>query len=105
MLHLHKFIDTFLALYYTVLGFIRRVVLLRCLHSVYLISFTTFLQINLIAPPLFVVTTQTLERTEGLAKLTAAIGRIKEAIEESDGVFNIKMAVSSNQTQHHSDTL
>lgn len=50
------------------------------------------IKINLIAPPLFVVTTQTLERTEGLAKLTAAIGRIKEAIEESDGVFNIKMA-------------
>ena len=65
------------------------------IHALLYVEYVTdfILQINLIAPPLFVVTTQTLERTEGLAKLTAAIGRIKGAIEESNGVFNIKMAV------------
>ena len=52
------------------------------------------LQINLIAPPLYVVTTQTLERIEGVAKLNAAIEKIKCTIEEAGGSFNVKMAVS-----------
>jgi translation initiation factor 2 subunit 1 len=50
------------------------------------------IKINLIAPPLYVMTTQTLERTEGLAKLSVALNKIKETIEESGGIFNIKMA-------------
>ena len=51
-------------------------------------------KINLIAPPLYVVTTTTLERSEGLAKLTTILELIKSAIEASGGVFTIKMAVS-----------
>ena len=51
-------------------------------------------QINLIAPPLYVVTTQTLERQEGLAILNTAVSRIQELIEESGGVFEMKQAVS-----------
>ncbi|CAH1774850.1 unnamed protein product [Owenia fusiformis] len=50
------------------------------------------IKINLIAPPLYVMTTTTLERTEGLAKLNAALNSIKECIEDSGGVFNIEMA-------------
>lgn len=50
------------------------------------------IKINLIAPPLYVVTTQTLEREEGVAKLNAAVTRIQELIEEANGVFEMKQA-------------
>ena len=40
------------------------------------------------------MTTQTLERSEGLTILGLAIEKIKATIEESAGVFNIKIAVS-----------
>lgn len=53
-----------------------------------------YLQINLIAPPLYVVTTQTLERNEGLEKLRLAMDRIKESIETSGGLYTVKMEVS-----------
>ena len=52
------------------------------------------LQINLIAPPRYVMTTTTLERTEGLSVLNQAMAAIKEKIEEKRGVFNIQMEVS-----------
>lgn len=48
------------------------------------------IKINLIAPPLYVVTTQTLERQEGLALLNTAVQRIQEIIEEAGGVFDMK---------------
>lgn len=51
------------------------------------------LQINLIAPPRYVMTTTTLERTEGLSMLNQAMAAIKERIEEKRGVFNIQMEV------------
>ena len=51
------------------------------------------IKINLIAPPQYVMTTTTLDRTEGIAKLNTAIQVIRETIEESDGHFNIKMDV------------
>lgn len=51
------------------------------------------LQINLIAPPRYVMTTTTLERTEGLSVLNQAMAAIKEKIEEKRGVFNIQMEV------------
>lgn len=57
-------------------------------HGVYL------LQINLIAPPRYVMTTTTLERTEGLSVLNQAMAAIKEKIEEKRGVFNIQMEVN-----------
>lgn len=50
------------------------------------------IKINLIAPPLYVMTTQTLERADGLTLLTQAIEKIKECIEECGGVFNLKAA-------------
>jgi len=50
------------------------------------------IKINLIAPPLYVVTTQTLERHEGLALLNTAVQRIQELIEEAGGVFDMKQA-------------
>lgn len=51
------------------------------------------MQINLIAPPLYVMTTQTLERSDGMQKLTEALEHIKLSIEKSGGVFTIKMQV------------
>ena len=53
------------------------------------------IKINLIAPPQYVMTTTTLDRTEGIAKLNTAIQVIRETIEESEGHFNIKMEVSA----------
>ena len=69
-------------------------------HAVfYLIS-----QINLIAPPLYVMTTQTLERAEGLAKLGGALGKIKDLIEEAGGVFNVKQQVHNERNLFKRDT-
>lgn len=51
------------------------------------------LQINLIAPPTYVMTTTTLERDGGIAKLQEANDLIKEAIEKSKGSFKVKMEV------------
>ncbi|XP_060078780.1 eukaryotic translation initiation factor 2 subunit 1-like [Ylistrum balloti] len=48
------------------------------------------IKINLIAPPLYVMTTQTLERSDGLAMLNKALDAIKQNIEEAGGVFNIQ---------------
>eukprot|EP00057_Strongylocentrotus_purpuratus_P014783 XP_011669257.1 PREDICTED: eukaryotic translation initiation factor 2 subunit 1-like [Strongylocentrotus purpuratus] len=50
------------------------------------------IKINLIAPPQYVVTTQTLERVEGVEKLKEAIEAIKESILKSAGVFKVMMA-------------
>ena len=51
------------------------------------------IKINLIAPPQYVMTTSTLDRTEGIAQLNTAIQVIRVNIEESDGQFGIKMEV------------
>ncbi|XP_076440712.1 eukaryotic translation initiation factor 2 subunit 1-like [Babylonia areolata] len=48
------------------------------------------IKINLIAPPLYVVTTQTMERTEGLELLNKAVEAIKQDIMAAGGVFNIQ---------------
>lgn len=48
------------------------------------------IKINLIAPPLYVITTSTLERTEGLMKLSQAIASIKADIEDAGGIFNVQ---------------
>jgi len=49
------------------------------------------LKINLIAPPLYVVTTTTLERELALTTLSAAIQSVKESIEMNKGNFVVKM--------------
>lgn len=48
-------------------------------------------KICLIAPPLYVMTTQTTERTEGLEVLNKAIQAIETSIKSSGGIFNIQM--------------
>lgn len=47
------------------------------------------IKINLIAPPAYVVTTQTLERAEGLAAVNTALQNIKDSIEGAHGSFRI----------------
>lgn len=63
-----------------------------------LITLSNCEQINLIAPPRYVMTTTTLERTEGLSVLNQAMAAIKEKIEEKRGVFNIQMEVNDINT-------
>ncbi|GAB6028933.1 Eukaryotic translation initiation factor 2 subunit 1 [Chamberlinius hualienensis] len=50
------------------------------------------IKINLIAPPLYVVTTTTLEHSEGVTALNEAITKIEEAIATCGGVFKVQMA-------------
>ena len=49
-------------------------------------------RINLIAPPLYVITTSTPEKQEGLQILQDACKAIEDRISTSGGSFNIKMA-------------
>ncbi|KAJ8948123.1 hypothetical protein NQ318_008476 [Aromia moschata] len=50
------------------------------------------IKINLIAPPLYVMTTSTPEKQDGLKILNDAIEQIKTSITTLGGVFNIQMA-------------
>ncbi|CAG5100176.1 Similar to eIF2alpha: Eukaryotic translation initiation factor 2 subunit 1 (Drosophila melanogaster) [Cotesia congregata] len=50
------------------------------------------IKINLIAPPLYVMTTSTPEKSDGLKALNDAIEVIKEKIISMGGVFNVQMA-------------
>lgn len=50
------------------------------------------IKINLIAPPLYVMTTSTPEKADGLKALDTAIEKIKETIEGLGGVFKVQMA-------------
>lgn len=50
------------------------------------------IKINLIAPPAYVVTTQTMEREEGIALLQKALDTIKECIEAAGGIFAVQQA-------------
>ncbi|XP_014243906.1 eukaryotic translation initiation factor 2 subunit 1 [Cimex lectularius] len=50
------------------------------------------IKINLIAPPLYVITTATPDKAEGLKALQEAIEKIKEVIKQLGGVFQIQMA-------------
>ncbi|XP_026682616.1 eukaryotic translation initiation factor 2 subunit 1-like [Diaphorina citri] len=52
------------------------------------------IKINLIAPPLYVMTTVTPEKADGLKALQEAIDTIKAKIEQLGGVFQVQMAVS-----------
>ncbi|CAK9290589.1 unnamed protein product [Gordionus sp. m RMFG-2023] len=49
------------------------------------------IKINLIAPPLYVITTNTLEKTDGLNALNESIKQIQKDIESNGGHFNVKM--------------
>lgn len=50
------------------------------------------IKINLIAPPLYVMTTSTPEKADGLKALENAIERIRETITKLGGVFTVNMA-------------
>nr|CAB3241589.1 eukaryotic translation initiation factor 2 subunit 1 [Phallusia mammillata] len=50
------------------------------------------IKINLIAPPLYVLTTQSLDRNLGVEALQKALNCIEETILAADGMFNVKMA-------------
>ncbi|XP_018333601.1 eukaryotic translation initiation factor 2 subunit 1 [Agrilus planipennis] len=50
------------------------------------------IKINLIAPPLYVMTTSTPEKQDGLKALNVAIETIEEAITKLGGVFKVQMA-------------
>jgi len=50
------------------------------------------IKINLIAPPLYVMTTQTPERQDGLKALEVAIEKVQEVILGLGGVFQVQMA-------------
>ena len=51
-------------------------------------------QVNLIAAPLYVITTTTLDHEEGLKTLVQAVEAIKTTIKNSGGEFTEKAAVS-----------
>jgi len=48
--------------------------------------------VKLIAPPLYVMTTNTLEKEEGLARLEEAIGAIEKEINAANGTLSVKTA-------------
>lgn len=50
------------------------------------------IKINLIAPPLYVMTTNTPEKQDGLKTLETACDAIRESIKAQGGKFDIKMA-------------
>lgn len=50
------------------------------------------IKINLIAPPLYVMTTSTPEKQDGLKALQDAIDKIEETISKMGGVFKVQMA-------------
>lgn len=50
------------------------------------------IKINLIAPPVYVMTTQSLDRQMGLDACKLAMDRIEESIVEAGGSFEVKMA-------------
>jgi len=50
------------------------------------------IKINLIAPPLYVITTQSLDRVQGLEAVQSAMDAIKDSIKAADGNFNVKKA-------------
>lgn len=50
------------------------------------------IKINLIAPPVYVMTTTTMDRTEGLEALNNAIVKIEETIRKAGGVFTVQSA-------------
>ncbi|VDP29307.1 unnamed protein product [Schistosoma margrebowiei] len=50
------------------------------------------IRINLIAPPLYVLTTQTMDRATGLEQLHEVLDIIKKSIESQGGSFKIQQA-------------
>eukprot|EP00003_Mantamonas_plastica_P030477 TRINITY_DN7590_c0_g2_i1.p1 TRINITY_DN7590_c0_g2~~TRINITY_DN7590_c0_g2_i1.p1 ORF type:complete len:320 (+),score=135.64 TRINITY_DN7590_c0_g2_i1:114-962(+) len=53
------------------------------------------IKINLVAPPLYVITMTSLEKKRGIEKMTTAIEAIETVIAEYDGSLNVKVAPRS----------
>ena len=51
-------------------------------------------QINLIAPPTYVLTCQTLEKETGIKKINDAMEVVKGSLEAEGGLFKVVMEVS-----------
>ena len=49
-------------------------------------------QMKLVAPPLYVLTTQTLDKVKGIQVLNDAIGQAEESIKSHKGSFKVKEA-------------
>lgn len=49
------------------------------------------IKVKLVAAPLYVLTTQALDKQQGIAKLQEAIEKINETISKYDGVCNVTM--------------
>ena len=56
-------------------------------------------KMKLVAPPLYVLTTQTLEKTEGMELLTKACEECKQSIEKAKGKLVIKAEARVVSTQ------
>ena len=50
------------------------------------------IKINLIAPPGYVVTAQTMDRDKGLERLNEALKKIEDSIKAAGGIFTIQQA-------------
>ena len=50
------------------------------------------MQMKLVAPPLYVLTTQTLDKVKGIQVLNDAIGQAEESIKTHKGSFKVKEA-------------
>jgi translation initiation factor 2 subunit 1 len=50
------------------------------------------IKINLIAPPLYVLTTQSLDRVAGIEAVQKALDEIETCIKEADGNFKVQLA-------------
>lgn len=53
----------------------------------------SIMQINLIKPPHFVITVQTMERAIGIAAINTTIVRVRDEIEQRGGSFKVTQEV------------
>ncbi|VDP92458.1 unnamed protein product [Echinostoma caproni] len=62
------------------------------------------IRINLIAPPLYVLTAQTMEWSDGVEHLNRVLDTIKQSIESQGGTFKIEQA-KGLRGRHHTSVL
>merc|ERR1719498_607152 len=61
------------------------------------------ISIKLIAPPMYVMTTMTLEKDDGIALLERAVEVVRTAIEEKNGKMEVKMAPKAVSQREEQD--
>lgn len=57
-------------------------------------------QINLITPPLYIITTSTLKKTKNLTTLNKTIANIKLTIKKTEKIFNIHKQILTTTTNY-----